>query len=171
MRVRRFMVLAVVALVALAGCSKSGGTTPTAATSGNAGTTGAGGGGSGAAPDPCSLLTTDEASAILGQTAANGAPHSSTGTKQCEWDASAGSIAILIWIGGWRARWQDNHDTAKTAFPTKFADVSGLGDAAYSNGIDLHILKGDDMYQIGVLGTSDAVAAATTVAQKALARA
>ncbi|HEY7223463.1 MAG TPA: DUF3558 family protein [Micromonosporaceae bacterium] len=175
------LIIAIVAMTALglAGCAKDSTTNPTtnptanltAGPSGNPSNSGVPGGG-GAAPDPCTLLTTDEATAVLGEKAKDGEPHSSTGTKQCEWDAVSGhsSVAILIWVGGWSSKWQSTHDSSKAA--PGFKDVSGLGDAAFSNGIDLHILKGDDMYQIGVLGPfKDLVAKATTVAQKALARA
>jgi hypothetical protein len=161
------LIVAVVALAALAGCSKGNATKPnTAAPAGAA--IPAGGG----TVDPCSLLTTDEATTALGKPAKAGAPHSSTGTKQCQWDSADGSVAILVYLGGQKAKWQQTHDQSKTAYPAKFADVSDLGDAAFSNGFDLHILKGDNMYQIGVAGPfQDNLQRATTVAKEALARA
>jgi Protein of unknown function (DUF3558) len=158
------LIVAVVALAALAGCSKAKPDTPAAP----AGAAAPAGGGT---VDPCSLLTTAEATTVLGKTANAGAPHSSTGTKQCQWDSADGSVAILVYIGGQKARWQQTYDQSKSAFSAKFSDVPGLGEGAFSNGIDLHVLKGDNMYQIGVSGPfQDKVQRAITVAKEALAR-
>jgi hypothetical protein len=161
------VIIAVVALAALAGCKNSSSPNGTAAKPANNGAAGGG------AVEPCSLITTDEATAVLGTPVKAGAPHSSQGTKQCQWDAASGpeggSVAILVFIGGQKTRWTSTVDLAKQS--PKFTDVQGIGDAAYSNGFDLHILKGDDMYQIGVVGPfPDNVARATTVAKEALAR-
>jgi hypothetical protein len=159
------LVVAVVAFAVLAGCSKAKPDTPVAP----AGAAAPAGGGP---VDPCSLLTTDEATTVLGKPAKAGAPHASQGTKQCQWDSADGSVAILVYIGGQKSRWQQNHDLAKSAYAAKFSDVSGLGEGAFSNGFDLHVLKGDDMYQIGVSGPlQDNVQRAITVAKEALARA
>lgn len=168
------LIVAIVALAALAGCSKGSGSTQANNSSANqaaaTGTPGGGGGGGGTI-DPCSLITTQEASAVLGEPAKDGAPHSFQSTRQCQWDSANGSVAILVYIGGQKARWQTTHDLAKRSFPAKFSDVPDLGDAAFSNGFDLHILKGDDMYQIGVSAPfQDDLARAITVAKKALAR-
>jgi hypothetical protein len=167
----RTLIVAAVVLAALTGCSKNSGSNPTNGTPVNQAGAGGGGGG-GATIDPCSLLTTDEANAVLGEAAKQSPPHSFQSTKQCQWDSANGSVAILVYIGGQKANWQSTHDFAKSAYPTKFNDVSGLGDAAFSNGIDVHILKGDNMYQIGVLGPfKNQVDRAITVAKEALARA
>ena len=164
------IVVAIIALAALAGCKDNSspaiGNAPNPANAAPA----AGGG----TADPCSLITTSEATAVLGKTAKDGAPHSSSNTKQCQWDAAdgptGGSVAILVYIGGQQAKWSTTTTQAKKL--PKYSDVQGLGDAAYSNGFDLHILKGDNMYQIGVAGPfSDNVDRATTIAKEALARA
>jgi hypothetical protein len=164
----RPLIVAIVALAALAGCSKTGGSTPTNGAAPNPADAAPVAGGQ--SMDVCSLLTTAEATAVLGKPAKDGAAHSYQNTRQCQWDAAdgAGSIAILVYIGGEKDKWQSVHDQSKI-YP-KFADVPGLGDAAFSNGIDLHVLKGDDMYQIGVLGIADNVQGAITVAKEALAR-
>jgi hypothetical protein len=118
-------------------------------------------------------ITTSEP-AVLGKPVKDGVPHSSQKTKQCQWDAAdgptGGSVAILVYIGGQKASWSSTLTQAKML--PKYSDVQGLGDAAFSNGFDLHILKGDDMYQIGVAGPfKDNVDRATTIAKEALARA
>jgi hypothetical protein len=157
---------AVVALTALAGCNHGGSkpVTGSAAKPANGGT---------ASIDPCSLITTSEATAALGTQAKDGAPHAYQSMKQCEWDAAegpvAGSVAILVYVGGQKARWPSTLAAAKQS--PKFSDVQGLGDAAFTTGFDLHILKGDDMYQIGVAGPKDPLDRATAVAKQALARA
>jgi len=171
------LVVAIVAVAALVGCSNGGSTsTSTNGTSANQAAGNAAGGGSNntgsAGGNPCSLITTGEASAVLGEQAKDGVGHSSQGTKQCQWDSANGSVAILVFIGGQKASWTQTHDLAKQTYAAKFSDVSGLGDAAFSNGFDVHILKGDDMYQIGVAGPfQDKVTRAITVAKAALARA
>lgn len=166
----RVLIIAVIALTALSGCSKNSGSSPTNGTPVNQ--AGAGGGNGGATIDPCSLITTAEANAVLGETAKQSPPHSFQSTKQCQWDSANGSVAILVYIGGQKAQWPSTHDLAKKSFPSKFSDVSGLGDAAFSNGIDVHILKGDNMFQIGVAGPfQDRVDRAITVSKEALARA
>jgi hypothetical protein len=163
------LIVAVIALAALAGCKDSA--TPATGNAANPANAGAAAGGG--AVDPCSLITTGEATAVLGTPAKDGAPHAYQSTKQCQWDAASGptdgSVAILVYIGGQKAQWPSAESVAKKA--PKFAEVPGLGDAAYTTGFDLHILKGDDMYQIGVEGAfQDNVARATTLAKKALAR-
>src|SRR5215467_2341196 len=140
----RFFMLATAVVVALAGCSSHSATNPT---SGTAAKPAAGAPAGGGGVDPCSLITTAQATSVLGEPAKNGAPHAYMQTKQCQWDSANGSVAILVYIGGQKASWQSTHDAAKAG--PKFQDVSGLGDAAFTNGFDLHILKGDDMYQIG----------------------
>jgi hypothetical protein len=172
------LIVAIVALAALVGCSNGGSTSGSrngtsanqaAGKAAGGGTNNAAGGGGG---NPCSLITKDEASAVLGEQAKDGVGHSSQGTKQCQWDSANGSVAILVFIGGQKASWTQTHDLAKQTYAAKFSDVSGLGDAAFSNGFDVHILKGDDMYQIGVAGPfQDKVTRAITVAKEALARA
>ena len=161
------LVVAVVALAALAGCSKGNAAKPNTPAAAPGAAAPAGGG----TVDPCSLLTTAEATTALGQPAKDGAPHSFQSTKQCQWDSADGSVAILVYIGGQKARWQQTYDQSKSAFSAKFSDVPGLGEGAFSNGIDLHVLKGDNMYQIGVGGPfQDKVQRAITVAKEALAR-
>jgi hypothetical protein len=162
--------VATVVVVALVGCSKGSGTNSTGGTAAKP-AAGAPSGGTAAVGgvDPCSLITTAEASTVLGEQAKDGQPHAYQSTKQCQWDSANGSIAILVYIGGQKALWQSTYNTSKAA--PKFKDVSGLGDAAFTTGFDLHILKGDDMYQIGVAGPfTDNVDRATTVAKEALAR-
>ena len=160
------VVVALITLSALAGChgnsSPATGSAAKPADAGPAGTV-----------DPCSLITTSQATAVLGTPAKDGEPHAFQSTRQCEWDAvngsTDGSVAILVYVGGQKAKWPSTHDQAKRL--PKFSDVQGLGDAAFSNGFDLHILNGDDMYQIGVAGPfQDPLDRATTVAKQALAK-
>ena len=163
------LIVAVIALAALAGCK--GNATPATGTAPNPANAAPAGGGP---VDPCSLITTGEATAVLGTQAKDGAPHSYQSTKQCQWDAASGptdgSVAILVYIGGQKAQWTSTQSLAKKS--PKYADVQGIGDAAFTTGFDLHILKGDDMYQIGVAGPfQNALDRAKTVATKALARA
>jgi hypothetical protein len=166
MKIRTLM-LATAVLVALVGCSKAAGTTPGAPANPAAGAA-TNGGSAGGGVDPCSLITTAQASTVLGEPAKDGQPHAYLQTKQCEWDSADGSVAILVYIGGQKAAWQNTLSGAKAA--PKYQDVSGLGDAAFTTGFDLHILKGDDMYQIGVSGVTDPLGSATTVAKEALAK-
>jgi glucose/arabinose dehydrogenase len=163
------LILAIIALAALAAC-KSGGANPTTAAPAKPANANA----PAASLDACTLLTTEEATAVLGSPVKKGAPHSYQQTVQCQWDAvkgpADGSVAILVWIGGQKDQWSSTESAAKAS--KKFSEVSGLGDAAFSNGFDLHILKGDNMYQIGVAGPfTNNVDRATDVAKKALARA
>jgi hypothetical protein len=159
------MMVLTVAFATLTGCSKNSNPSPTAQTTD-------GRPGASTRVDACSLLTTAEATAVLGEQSADAKPGGGglPNASQCEWNAVSGdaSIAILIWIGGQKAAWANIVATSKQTL--NYADVPGLGDAAFSNGIDLHILKGDNMYQIGVLASGDKIAEATAVAQKALAR-
>jgi Protein of unknown function (DUF3558) len=163
------IVVAFIVLAVLAGCQDN--PSPAAGTAPNpANAVPAAGGGT---IDPCSLITTAEATAVLGKPAKDGAPHSSQNTKQCQWDAAdgptGGSVAILVYVGGQKASWSSTLTLAQKL--PKFSDIPGLGDGAFSNGFDLHILKGDDMYQIGVAGPfQDNVVRATTIAKEALAR-
>jgi len=167
MRGKTFVV-AIVALAALAGCSKHG-DKQTNATGNGAGTNTTN---HGSTVDTCSLLTIDEATAALGEQAKAGVPHSSQTTRQCQWDSANGSVAILVFVGGQRAHWAQTYGQSKQVYSTKFSDVPNLGDGAFSNGFDVHVLKGDDMYQIGVAGPfQDHVERAIAVAQEALARA
>jgi hypothetical protein len=160
--------VATAAVVALAGCSNHSGTNTTAGTgakpAAGAPTSAAAAGG----VDPCTLITTAQASTVLGEQAKDGQPHSFQSTKQCQWDSANGSVAILIWVGGKETVWQTSHDAAKAA--PKFQDISGLGDAAFTTGFDVHVLKGDDVYQIGVSGVTNPLGSATTVAKEALAK-
>jgi hypothetical protein len=165
----RLIVVTIVALAALAGCKANSSPAPGAAPNPSNVAPAVGGG----TVDPCSLITTSEATAVLGAPAKDGAPHSSQNTKQCQWDAAegatGGSVAILIYVGGQKAKWSSTMTQAQKL--PKYSDIQGLGDGAFSNGFDLHILKGDDMYQIGVAGPfQDNVDRATTIAKEALAR-
>ena len=164
------MVVAIAAIAALVGCKDN--SSPATGAAPNPSSVGVVGGGG--TIDPCSLITTAEATAVLGTPAKDGAPHAYQKTKQCQWDAAngpaGGSVAILVYIGGQKASWSSTQALAKKL--PKYSDVQGLGDAAFSNGFDLHILKGDGMYQIGVAGPfHDNVDRATTIAKEALARA
>jgi hypothetical protein len=167
MRVKS-LILAIAALAALAGCNDTG---SNAATGPSAKPAGAGAGGG--SVDPCSLLTTDQATAALGTPAKAGVPNNNGSLKQCQWDAAqgptSGSIAILVYVGGQKAQWSSTVAAAK-AYP-KFSEVPGLGDAAFTTGFDVHVLKGDNVYQIGVAGgVGDPLSRATTVAKEALAK-
>ena len=160
------IIFAVIALAALAGCKANSSTTNGSATN----PPNAAGGGT---VDPCSLITTSEATAALGTSVTNGVPHAYQNTKQCQWDAAqgpdGGSVAILVYICGQKSQWPSILAVSKQA--PKFSNVQGLGDAAFTTGFDVHILKGDDMYQIGVSGPfQDQLSRATTVAKEALAR-
>jgi hypothetical protein len=152
-------------LTGLTGCSQDSGSNPTSAPANQAGTSA----GAGLTVDPCTLITTAQATAALGEQAKDGVAHAYQSTQQCQWDSTNGSVAILVYVGGQKAKWSSTVDLAKKS--PKYSDVSNLGDAAFSNGFDLHILKGDDMYQIGVAGPfQDTVDRAITVAKQALAR-
>jgi hypothetical protein len=148
----RLIAVAAIVLIAVAGCSKTGsGTTNTSASDAV-----------GKSIDVCSLLTTAEASQVLGATSHDGVAGDA---RQCHWESASGSIAILVTTP---AQWDTAVAVNKT-LPT-FKELSGLGEAAFSSGYDIHVLKNNTDFHIGVVGTSDNVQAAITVAQKALAK-
>src|SRR5262245_35511457 len=111
----RFKALAItiIALGALAGCSAKSTPPPNPATVPGTAAAAA----KGATIDPCSLITTDEATVVLGELAKNGAPHSFQSTQQCQWDSANGSVAILVYIGGQKDLWASTHNTAKSTYP------------------------------------------------------
>lgn len=148
------LVVAVGALVA--GCASGhsthrvgqGGqpTNPAGAATSSAATTGAGD--TTGNSDTCSMLTTDQVAAALGEPAAPGKPEPNFDTPECEWDAASGhngtvTLDVGPWVGDPGVK------------PMKLgAPVSGVGDEAYSDGTGLYVRKGNRGFRIWVFNVT-----------------
>jgi Protein of unknown function (DUF3558) len=153
-----------VALLLLAACGSSGTTngnssaTPTTTTArGNTPTTTTTGSGNGI--DACSLVTTDQASKILGGSI-HTEPNSVTiGTFQangCGYKSSQGGAASLSEVSSKdttsaHTMFTQLQQATKASGGSKYQDVSGLGDGAFTNGKILYVLKGKTVMVVVVL--------------------
>jgi hypothetical protein len=100
--------LTVAAGVPVAGCSArsstSSGTAPGAAATAVAATGSVAAGNAAAAGrlDPCSMLTTDQVTAALGQPPAPGKPEPDFDAPECEWDPASGDNGnVTLDVGPW----------------------------------------------------------------------
>ncbi len=162
----------ILAVLLLAGCSFGGGTTgsgstPTATTgSGSTGitpTTGLGVTPTITTSTTCNIVTTAQASTILGGTVQTQSSTVSTGigtenANTCTYTSSQGGVASLGVVS------TTNATTAQTAFSelqqitkttagTKYQDVTGLGDGAFTNGTTLYVLKGKTLLLVTVVNS------------------
>jgi hypothetical protein len=99
-------------------------------------------GGRGTPPNPCTLVTKDEASAALGVPAADGElfPGSDPECRFRPVGPEFQYLQIEVSKGG-RAGYDFSFKIKKDTFP-EFAEVAGLGDAAFSIGKEVTVLKG-----------------------------
>ena len=118
------------------------------------------------AVDPCSLLTTDQAAAVLGVPDVN----AGAGANRCIWTPKkykqgAGELTILI---------EGTNDWAKMT--GRANAVSGIGDEALQtvigNGAVLHVRKGNTWFVVNVHGVSldQATQVEQTVAKEIVAK-
>jgi hypothetical protein len=159
-----------VAALLLAGCGPvalaGGARSPNAA-----GTGGAPAGG--AIPDPCSLVTEEEATTAIGQPAGPGvAGGGSAEAPQCMYGNGA---LIVIATNTGKAEYDSNHDAMAHGPAGSAQDVAGLGDGAFevSGGPTalVYFYKGQTLVEIMLQGHLTAPAdAAITVARAAATR-
>jgi Protein of unknown function (DUF3558) len=139
-----------------AGCSAGHSPTP-AGTPTRAGTPAAGAAAATTTPtngtagkyDPCTLLTTDQVAAALGQPPAAGKPEPDFDAPECEWDPASGQNGtVTLGVGPW-----DGNPGVK---PLRLgAPVSGVGDAAYDSGnTGLYVRKGSQGIRVWVFNVS-----------------
>jgi hypothetical protein len=168
------------AVLALAGCGGSTGSISTPPTSTHAAAPGDAAPGAATptsppagnptAADPCSLITTQEASAALGVAAGTGSGYAG----QCAYATTSGSVTIVA------TQYPDDStatssynatSTAAKAGLTGFQIVSGMGDHAFLTGTGLvEFSKGSTVVIIQVLGPTPSTDAMTTLGQAAAGR-
>jgi hypothetical protein len=165
---------ATVAALLLAGCGPvglAGGPAHKPDAAGNAGTGGAGSPASAAIPDPCGLVTEDEATTAVGRPAGPGVPGGgSAQAPQCMYGNGA---LIVIATNTGKAEYDSNHQAMAPAGTSQ--DVSGVGDGAFevSGGPTalVYFYKGPTLVEIMLQGQFTAPAeAAITVARAAATR-
>ena len=132
------------------------------------------------AVDACALLTKVEVEAIAGRPMSKGAPppavppaSADVTFTQCSWPTADGDnpigLAVRISKKGDGAPGYARQTAIDSGF--KVEDVSGLGDLAFWNGIQLQVFRGKDLQiVVNVMGHKDGKAKAIQVARKALAR-
>lgn len=132
------------------------------------------------AVDACALLTKAEVEAIAGRPMSKGAPppavppaSADVTFTQCSWPTADGDNPI-----GLSVRISKKGDGApgyarQTAIDSGFKveDVSGLGDLAFWNGIQLQVFRGKDLQLVvNIMGHKGGKEKAVAVARKALAK-
>ncbi len=150
--VLRRTMLAITVGALVAGCSAAPTTSPVtpnaaaptkaAATTASADASSAATGGT---SDPCSMLTTDQVTAALGQPPAAGKPEPDFDAPECEWDPASGdngtvTLDVGPWIGDPGVK------------PLRLGPpVPGVGDEAYNGGnTGLYVHKGSQGFRIWV---------------------
>lgn len=108
-------------------------------------------------PDPCKLLTKDEAEAILGEAVGDPEPGGLGGNRICDWKSVAlhGGIApysIHIALVGER---QNVWDAGKKLYGKEMRPIPGLGDDAYFLLDDLQMYDKQLSISINVLKSID----------------
>jgi hypothetical protein len=95
--------------------------------------------------DPCSMLTTDQVTAALGQPPAPGKPKPIFDTPECEWDPASGDNGnVTLDVGPWEGN--PGIKPIHTDTP-----VPGIGDEAYNAGnTGLNVRKGSQGLRIWV---------------------
>jgi hypothetical protein len=139
----------------VAGTSSTTAAASTATTASSGGSTA-----SGNTPDPCSLITDAEATAILGGTVTRGSATSAFRGHDCKWTnaATAGNVLVQVYKG--RAFYNPS-------VHGKTSDLSGVGDEAFvtasgTTTVTVGIRKGDTVVFITgfYVKSADAVTAA-----------
>jgi hypothetical protein len=130
--------------------------------------------------DACALVSKAEIEAIAGRPMAKGAPppavpptSADVTFTQCSWPTPDGDdpigLAVRISKKGDSAPGYARQTAIDSGF--KVEDVSGLGDLAFWNGIQLQVFRGKDLQiVVNVMGHRDGKDKAIQVARKALAR-
>ncbi len=162
----------IVAVFLLAGCGggSSGttntGSTPTA-TTGSGSTAATPTTGTGASTptitisSTCNIVTTAQASTILGgtvQTQSSSVTIVTTTANACAYKSSQGGTATLAVIAATDTTTAHNTFTqlqqaTRATSGSKYQDVSGLGDGAFTNGTTLYVLKGKTLMVITVISS------------------
>jgi hypothetical protein len=121
-------------------------------------------------PDPCVLITKDDASKVIGETDSSAiAPGGQPGQRSCGYSSSASGklISVAVWPTD-----QAAFDKLKAAAGTT-KDVPGVGDSAFSAASALYVRKGQlavSVYVAGVTPDSSQTAALSTLMTTALGR-
>ena len=166
MRVKPLIVV-LTAAIALVGCgSDKEPSTP----SGNGGgdSSSSPGGGDTALPDPCSLITKDEAATAMGASVQDGVSSDGTDGRSCVFSASVGSVAVLVYSD---VDFDAIYASNKTVYGEKFSDVSGAGDKAFATPAGVYLHKGGLTVHLQIIGlVDDAITKTVTLARAASAR-
>jgi uncharacterized protein DUF3558 len=95
--------------------------------------------------DPCSMLTTSQVAAALGESPAAGKPEPNFDTPECEWDPASGhNGTVTLDVGPW-----DGDPGIKPL--AAGAAVANVGDEAYDSGnTGLYVRKGSQGFRIWV---------------------
>ena len=160
------VVVALVLAVTLAGCgSDKQSPTPT----GNGGNpTSASSGGGGTLPDPCRLITKDEAATAMGNAVQDGVPSNASDGKSCVFSAAVGSVAVMVYS---KVDFDAIYSSNKTVYGAKFSDVTGAGDKGFSTPAGVYFRKGSVTVRVQIIGlVDDAIAKTVTLAKAAAAR-
>jgi len=111
----------------------------------------------------CNLVTSAQASTILGGTVRTQSSTVSTGAgtenaNTCTYTSSQGDKASLGVVTTTdatiaQAAFSELQQTTKTTAGTKYQDVSGLGDGALTSGTTLYVLKGKTLMLVTVINS------------------
>lgn len=164
-------IFAIIALFLLAACgggttTGSGSSTPTATTGSSTVAvtpTTAASTPTTTSSDSCSLVTAAQAGTILGGTVQTRSTSETIGTTQatgCGYASSTGGSASLAVVSSTDAStaFTQLQQAAQATGGSKYQTVSGLGDAAFTNGTSLYVLKGKTIMIITVTSSDSAKA-------------
>jgi len=148
-----------VAVAALAGCS-GGAEPPPNAPSGTV---------SVPAPDidPCGVVTHEEAEAAYGSALSPGAAVAEGDGVVCRYPAAIGLGSVSIFVYE-EPEWDIIRTSYESRAGSNFHDLDGLGDAAFTDGIDVFVRVGATVVKFSMSGPfADQGARALTLAQSA----
>lgn len=113
-----------------------------------------------AVPDPCALITREEAAKVIGEADSSAiAPGGQPGQRSCGYSNSASGklVTVAVWPSD-----QAAFDKLKASGGTTVTAVSGLGDAAFSTTNAIYVHKGQFAVSVFVIGiTPDSAVPAT----------
>ena len=124
--------------------------------------------------DPCSLISPADAQQVLGENAKAPLRTDVGEVRTCALESVGGSKLITIdaIVGSSaRSRFEQERQTATTAQGATIQDLEGIGDAAYTDGVRLVVLKGDVTYSVTYLGGMELHSPQLLDAEEKLARA